>query len=1535
MKSSTPAKGSALAEVWPLSPLQEGMLFHAAYDDEGPDVYGMQSIIGIEGPLDVARYRASWEALLGRHAALRASFHQRKTGEAVQLITREVALPWSEADLGDHPGPDPDAEVRRLAAAERENRLDPAVPPLLKLLLVRLGDRSHRLVVTTHHMVMDGWSMPVLLDELATVYEAGGDVRVLPPVTSYREYLAWLHRQDKDAARAAWRTELAGLDEPTLVAPADPARAAVLPRDTQVGLSEAATTALTDLARRHGLTMNTVVQGAWALVLARLARRDDVVFGTTVAGRPAELPGAESMVGLLINTLPVRVTLDSARPVLRLLADLQARQSALLAHQHLGLAEIQRLAGPGATFDTLMVYENYPRPPIEEPAPDALTFFGMDTHEATNFPLTLGIVPEDALQIVVTHRPDLYDEEAAARIGHRLVRVLEQLVADPEVRVADIDLLDPAERSLVTERFNDTRRPVTPGTVLDLFRQWVTRTPDAVAVRAGAQALSYVELDARADTLARLLTGARRVGLCLPRGVDMVVALLAVWKAGGAYVPLDPEYPADRLAYMVQDSGASLVLATSGTAAHVPAGVETVLLDRPADGPRVPPDLVVDPGRLAYVIYTSGSTGRPKGVAVEHGGVANLAEAMRPVLGVGPGTVALQFASFSFDAAVLDVAVTLGGGGTLAIATSEERTEPAALAEMIRTAGVRVASVVPSLLGALDPAEVPGVENWVLGAERLTADLAARWRAQARVWNTYGPTEATVISTATLLPEGIGSEDAPPAIGSPIGNARVYVLDDTLRPVPPGTTGELYVAGAGLARGYDHRPGLTAERFVACPFGEGGRMYRSGDLARWTPDGLLEFAGRADEQVKIRGFRVELGEVESVLAAHPDVTQATVVVREDRPGDKRLVAYVVPEADPGGLREHAAGLLPEYMVPSAVVPLPALPLTVNGKVDRKALPAPEYGGDSAGRAPNGPLETALCELFAEVLGVERVGADSSFFELGGDSIMSMQLASRARRAGWTITPRQVFEHKTPERLAHVVEAADADRADSADVGTGEVPWTPAMLAEGPWATAARFTQWTVVGAPPGLGTETLAAGLGAVLDTHDMLRARVDTPERADEPVLTVGERGSVDAAALVSRVDAVAAADADLDRLAGDAAREAAEDIDPRTGPVLRAVWLDAGPHRVGRLVLLVHHLAVDGVSWRVLLPDLQAACEAAAAGRAPDLDPVGTSFRRWAGLLAEQARGERRRAELDDWTALLGRPEPTVGGRPLDPVRDTARTLRARSWTVPPEQAATLTGRTTALFHCGVHEVLLATLAGAVAHWRPGTDPGVLVDIEGHGREPLEGADLSRTVGWFTSGHPARLDLTGLDLPRARAGGAAAGALLKTVKEQLQKVPGDGLGYGLLRHLNPETAPVLAELPAPQIGFNYLGRFPAGGPAGPVRPWQPAGERALGGSGHPDRPAAHALEAVAVVRDAPDETELTLTLSWPGELLTEDEAERLGRTWLDLLAGLAAHTTDPAAGGHTPSDFPLLALAQDEVDDLEAEFAEEQSVPLQNQSL
>ncbi|MEU9560366.1 amino acid adenylation domain-containing protein [Streptomyces fumanus] len=1537
---------TGLEDVWPLSPLQEGLLFHAAYDESGADVYAGQRALALDGPLDVARLRASWQAVLTRHPILRAGFHRRTSGEAVQVVVRDPALPWREADLSGLDEAEAAAETARLGDAELAAGFDLTRPPLLRLLLIRLGERRHRLLMTTHHIIVDGWSLPVLLDDLSRVYAAGGDPSALPPATSYRDYLAWLGRQDRTAAHTAWRTELAGADEPTLVVPTDTVATPVRPDMVRTEYDEELTAALDALARRHGLTMATVVQGAWALVLARLSGRTDVVFGTTVAGRPPELPGAETAIGLFINTLPVRVPLVAGQSVLAMLSALQRQQVDLLGHQHLGLAEINRIAGPGAEFDTLVVYENYPRTPEEAPDPDTLTIRpGGESRDASHYPLGLIVGPGARLETQLDYRPDVYDRARAEDILGQLRHVLERFAADPTVPVARVGVLDGTWRDRVTREWQDVAARVPGATLPELFARQVRLTPDAVALDADGRTLSYAALEAEAGRLARHLVAAgvgpeRRVAVVVERSAAVVIALLAVSLAGGVFVPVDPNYPAERIAYVLDDAGPDVILCTRATRDVLPAGTpgRIVPLDDPETAAAVArrtPGYLSDAERAAplalahaaYVIYTSGSTGRPKGVVVSHTGLANLAEAQIDRFGVHPRARVLQFASLSFDAAVSELCMAFLSGATLVVVGTEELPPRASLGDVVRRTGTTHVTVPPSVL-AVEDSLPDALETVAVAGEACPVPLAERWSARLRLVNAYGPTEVTVCA-AMSPPLAPGLGDSVP-IGRPVTNTRSYVLDEFLQPVPPGAAGELYVAGPGLARGYHGRPGLTAERFVPCPYLPGERMYRTGDLVRWTTGGQLLFVGRADTQVKVRGYRIEPGEIESVLATHPRVAQAVVLASGDGPGDKRLVAYVVTDTTGGEpldalrteLREHVAAALPEYMVPAAVMPLDHLPVTVNGKVDRAALPAPDFGGLVSAREPRTDTEAALCALFAEVLGLERVGVEDDFFTLGGDSIMSMQLASRARRAGWVLTPRQVFEEKTPERLALVVAAAGGGADAPEDIGVGEVPWTPVMRALGARSAGARFAQWTVVGAPAGLGTGTLAAGLGAVVEAHDMLRARVVAGEGG--PVLTVRERGAVDAGALVSRVDAGGVPEESLDQVAGDAAREAVELLDPGAGVVVRAVWLDAGPGRVGRVVLVVHHLAVDGVSWRVLLPDLQAACEAVAAGRRPELDPVGTSFRRWANLLAEQARGSERRAELDAWTDLLRHGEPTLGRRPLDPARDTAGTLRRRSWTVPADRSATLTGATTALFHCGVHEVLLATLAGAVAHWRPGTATDVLVDVEGHGREPMEGVDLSRTVGWFTSSHPVRLSTGDTDLDAALAGRPAAGDLLKAVKEQAQAVPGDGLGYELLRHLDPDTAPVLAALPSPQIGFNYLGRFTAGTRTGPVGPWQLAGDTALGGAVDPAMPAMHALDATAVVTDTPEGPELTITLGWPAALLTDDDAERLGRTWLDLLGGLADHTTDPAAGGHTPSDFPLLELGQDEVDELEA-IAEE----------
>ncbi|WP_309142978.1 amino acid adenylation domain-containing protein, partial [Streptomyces javensis] len=691
------------------------------------------------------------------------------------------------------------------------------------------------------------------------------------------------------------------------------------------------------------------------------------------------------------------------------------------------------------------------------------------------------------------------------------------------------------------------------------------------------------------------------------------MAELAVWKAGGAFVPLDPEYPADRLGFVIEDSGAEVVLGTADCLDGVPLGDARAVLLEGADAFSAEPlGAVVVPGQLAYVMYTSGSTGRPKGVAVAHGGVANLAEAMRPVLGMDAGVVALQFASFSFDAAVLDVVVTLAGGGTLAVASAEERKDPRALAEMIGRCGVRVASVVPSLLGVLDPDAVQGVRNWVLGAERLSAELAGRWSVGARVWNTYGPTEATVITTATATALKAGLEAAPP-IGRPLPNNKVFVLDPFLRPVPVGVVGEVYIAGAGLARGYIGRPGLSAERFVACPFAvPGGRMYRSGDLAKWTAEGELVFAGRVDEQVKVRGFRVEPGEIEAVVAACEGVAQVAVVVREDGPGDKRLVAYVVPdgELDVAAVREFAADRLPEYMVPTVVV-LDALPLTVNGKLDRAKLPAPDATATVAGRDPATPTEEILCGLFAEVLGVERVSADASFFELGGDSLLAMRLIARVRAVLDTrITIRELFTATTVALLSRRIEEegnaegrarpalAPCPRPDSVPLSYAQQRMWFLNRLEGA-GEGAGYNLPLALRLSGELNRVALEAALGDVADRHESLRTVF--PENDGEPRQHVLAGGAGRPSLVV-----VETTEQELPQALGS---HSARGFDLSVDLPWRARLLKTGPSEYV-LLIVAHHIAVDGWSMGVLGREIGVAYAARRAGRAPGWEPLPVQY-------------------------------------------------------------------------------------------------------------------------------------------------------------------------------------------------------------------------------------------------------------------------------------------------------------------------------------
>ncbi|GLP67088.1 dimodular nonribosomal peptide synthase [Streptomyces sp. TUS-ST3] len=1222
------AKQSGLQDILPLAPLQEGLLFHSVYDEQAPDVYLVQQAIDLEGELDTAALGAACRTLLRRHANLRAAFRYQGLKRPVQLIPHQVEVPWEETDLSHLPEPERTAAADRLLEEDRLRRFDLARPPLMRFTLMRLGERRYRFVLTNHHILLDGWSRPMLVRELLALYRTKGDDSALPRVRPFRDYLQWLARQDRETAVAAWREALDALDGPTLVAPHSAERAPVVPGRLETELDTADHAALGALARERSLTLNSLVQGAWAVVLGGLTGRDDVVFGTTVSGRPPEIAGIETMVGLFINTLPVRVRLRPDEAFVDVVRRTQDEQTRLQAHQQLGLAEVQRLAGAGELFDTTMVFENYPVDiGAERDEPGGfrdVRVTGTRNRDATHYPMALVAVGRDGLRLRLDHQPDLIPPDLAAAVLDRLVRVLRSVAADPERPVGRLALLSEEEREAALAPGRGTETGPVDENLPKAFRAQAARTPHAPAVRCGTTVLDYAELDARSDALARRLVvlGVRSetpVGLLMDRSAHLVVSVLAVLKAGGAYVPLRQGDPLDRLRQVTVLAGVSLVLTD---AEHASRGAElspTVLRADETDAP--PPadvDLPRDPGhadRLAYVMHTSGSTGTPKGVAVTHRDVVELARD-RSFAG-GAHSRVLVHSPHAFDASTYELWVPLLSGGTAVVAPPADLdadTLGKVLAEHEVTA-LWLTSGLFQLVADEAPHHLAGVREVWTGGDVVPAAAVRRVRdvcPETVVVDGYGPTETTTFAVRHRIPTTAPVPRSVP-IGTPLDNTRLLVLDTALRPVARGLAGELYLAGAGLARGYWQRPGLTAERFVADPYGPPGtRMYRTGDLVRWTAEGTLEYLGRADAQVKIRGFRIELGEIEAALGRHPEVAQAVVTLAEPRPGDKRLVAHLVAEdgtaPEPAALHAHLAAELPDYMVPSAFVVLDALPLTGNGKIDRRALPAPETTATAPeSRTARTPREDILCGLFAELLGVPRVGIDDDFFALGGHSLLATRLVGRIRsvlRAELTV--RQLFEAPTVAALSRTLDTASAARPAlrPAEPRPERIPASHAQRRlwflhrfEGPSPTYNIPFALRLTGE---LDRTALRAALADLTGRHEALRTvfsedaegprQLVLPAAEARPELTVV--ASVEPTSLEREITAAAGYAFDLE------------------AEVPLRAWLFETGEREQVLLLLVHHIAGDGWSVPLLARDLTAAYTARLDGRAPEWRPLPVQY-------------------------------------------------------------------------------------------------------------------------------------------------------------------------------------------------------------------------------------------------------------------------------------------------------------------------------------
>ncbi|PWW60407.1 non-ribosomal peptide synthetase [Actinokineospora spheciospongiae] len=2109
----------------PLSPAQRRLWFLSRLTGWAA-TYNMPLALRLTGPLDRSALSAAVRDVVARHEVLRTA-HPEHEGEPHQVVHPPEAVPVTTSTPDD-----PEVALRAAAA----HGFDLTAGPPMRVHLLVLGQREHVLLLVVHHIACDGWSLEPLARDLSTAYTArcsGAAPGWDPLPLQYADFALW-QGESVGTTRGEhlehWRATLDGLRQP-LPLPTDRPRPPVAAHAgdlVRFAVDRRLHAAVVELARASGATVFMVVHAALAALLTRLGSGTDVVLGSPVADRPD--PVLDGLVGPFLNTVVLRTDTSGDPSFRELLERVRTADLAAYAHRELPFDVLVEAVNPARSpahhplFQVILALRSTPGGRFDLPG---LLVRAEEVGTGTaRADLSVELATRldrsgapDGLAGTVEFRTDLFDRGTAAAFAERLVQVLDTCTAAPDRRIGQVRVCTPAERRALRSRWQRAEAATTPdpSTLPDLFAAQVARRPTATAVVHGAAVVTYGELDARANRLAHLLIGRgcgpeTVVALVLPRSVDLVVGVLAVLKAGAAYLPIDPDYPADRVALLLGEARPVAVVATGAALDRVPAAVPVLVLDSAAAAARLAalPDTAptdrdravpLSPANAAYAIFTSGSTGVPKGALVTHRNVVRLLTTTRDLFGFGQDEVWALFHSYAFDFSVWELWGCLLHGGTLVVVPREVTRSPEDLLDLLDEQRVTVLNQTPSAFYALDHADrrrgTPSGLRWVIfGGEALDPARLADWARRhpgARLVNMYGITETTVHATHAPLDGRTGGAVAG-VIGDSLPDLRVHVLDERLRPVPTGVTGELYVAGPGVARGYLHRPGLTAQRFVADPSGTGAVMFRSGDLARRTAEGELVHLGRADDQVKVRGFRVELGEVEAALATHPAVAHSAAAVREHHTGDRRLVGYAVAHPgrrpDPAELRAHLAATLPAHLVPSVVALLDELPVTANGKLDRRALPDPvpgrvapgghrapldervdligglfadvlgvarvgpdgdffalgghsllvtrlaglvraalgvelpvralfeaptpagvarwldarataarpplvavprpervplsfaqrrlwfldrlggaddaylvplatrlsgpldvaaltaalrdlvgrheilrttfpdtdgvprqhvldpaevpdlvvldstapdsaasgaggaglpalvarelgrgfdlaaepplrpvlfalgdrehllllvlhhiacdghsvrplldelaeaytarlagrapgwpalaaqyadhtlwqrellgsaddghsrisaqlrywsaalaglpdelalprdrprpavatgragrvaftvpaaahhrlddlardtrttlfmvlraalavlltrvgagvdipvgtpvagrtdaaahrlvglfvntlvlrtdtsgdpalrellgrvrevdlaahahqdlpferlvdelrparvlgrhplfqvalvrqdsadppvldlpglratahptplaaakfdlslafaerrgpgaapagivaelEYNADlfdrttarrltgwlervvtamaedpglrvsqvdlpgigahrspvvvaeqvrhapEAARLPRGPRERVLAGLFAEVLGLDSVDPHDGFFELGGDSIASIQLTARARAAGLLITPADVFRDQTVAALAAVaVPVADAPvEADGA--ATGEVPLTPI----GHWlrergGPVTGFNQSMVAWAPAGLTEAALTATVQAVIDRHDALRARLVEADGTWH--LVVDRPGGARAADCVERVD-TSGLDADQVRAVIAARGEQARaELEPGSGRVVRVRWFDAGPERPGQVLLVLHHLVVDGVSWRIVLGDLAAAWASIAAGQRARLAPVGTSLRGWARVLLAEAAHERRAAELPTWVRLLSGHDPLLGDRALDPARDTAGSSREVTVSLSGADTRDLLTRVTASVDGEVNDVLLTALALAVRHRRDRrgqAGEGVLVDLEGHGRhDGLAPVDLSRTVGWFTTVHPVRLDPGTVTRSETGAGSAALGAALRRVKEQLRAVPDKGIGFGLLRHLRQDTRATLAALPAPQIAFNYLGRFRAGAPG---TPWElVASDPGVAGS-DPGLPVAHALEVTAVTVDHPGGPVLTATWSWPGDLLGEADVRELAEAWSTALRGLVRFAAGTGTAGRTPSDFPLVALSQHQIQQFESTF-------------
>ena len=1535
-------------DIYNLSPIQSGMLFHAISEPDSDVYFGQLSctLLYSKEPnqtLNKELFQQAWQQVVARHSVLRTIFLWENVKEPLQIVRQQVELPWQIFDWQHLSASEQQVALENFLETDRKQGFELTQAPLLRLALIQLTQDRTQFVLSTHHLLLDGWSTALVMNEVITTYEnlLGNASVSLEEARPYSEYIAWTQDQESqnlEQAEAFWKNNLSGFTEPTVL-PIQNKTSDIADSsgysDQHLTLSKETTAALQEVAQSNRLTMSTLIQGAWSILLSRYTHQKDIIFGVTMAGRPADLADVDKRVGLFINTLPARVKLLPDQSLRDLLLTLQLQQAELREYESTPLVKVQQwsdLSAGQSLFDTLVVFENYPvlsgSTSDKRDKESSLMIENTNFTEHSNYPLSLLIFPDQQhLHFKMVYDNALFSNDVIERLFGHLQALLTRMTTGLDKSVKEIDILTSQERQQLIE-WNNTA--VNYGanqhdnTCIHHLVEAHSQSQTTAVVSANNQSLSYAELHQCANTLAHHLqdlgvkSGAL-VGLCLHRSVEMIIGLLGILKAGGAYVPLDPTYPSERLALMLSDfTNAETILVTETSLLQQLSGfkAQVVCIDTVLVSEEEQPAISLenhgsdDP---AYMIYTSGSTGKPKGVLVSHQNLVHSTLAREHYYSEDLHAF-LLLSSFAFDSSIAGIFWSLCQGKTLVLPEPDQEKDIGALASLIQKHRVSHTLCVPSLyqlfLTYADTEQLNSLSTVIVAGEACSKELVEqhdRTLPNTTLYNEYGPTEATVWSTVSQL-----KPSQPISIGKPISNTQIYILDEQLNPVPIGVAGEIYIGGDGVTSGYYNQPEATAASFISDPFSSlsTSKCYRTGDLARYHSDGHIEFLGRVDQQIKLHGYRIELGEIETVLKQNTDVLDALVVANNEQ-----LSAYVITNqfVSADELETRLAQQLPDYMQPNRMILLDEFPLLPNGKVDHQALSELEpeelpQESITGFVPPRNETEQTLATIWADVLGMDSISIYDHFLQIGGDSILSIQMIARARQAGLYFTPKDLFEHPEIASLAEVVETqieSTSDKTKSQAPIEGEAALTP--IQHWFFDTIKPVPQHWSQAVQLSISNELTASQIQEAIQHlclhHDALRMRFTASAQGWEQY-NQGEDFQLpwhewDLSSFPP--------DQQADKIE-DKANELQAQLDFSSSS-LQIAFFQLGNSNGNRLVIISHHLIIDHLSWSILFEDLEQLCQQLIrhqSRKQPLQLPEKTlSYQEWAKQLMADAESTESTDQLSQWQNFLQIPAARL---PVDfsenEKNNREKAHRIYTTSLDQELTTALLQKVPSTYQTKINDVLLTALLQTLQDLTG--DASWLIDMELHGRDRDE-IDVSRTIGWFTRFFPVALQANETEI----------GALLKSVKEQIRSIPDNGQSYGVLRYLSANSSANnsansdLANLPQADLLFNYLGQLPqALATSAKLCNLLPYAK-----SGHARSPLnqrSHLLEINVIIIEG----ELKTNWSYSDALYHPSTIENLAQTYIQKLQALIEHCQHPEAGGFTPSDFADSGLDQNQLD-------------------